>query len=139
VSVYRTQATAMNDIDCLEDALKETKSGAGKNFTPERHEEKVQLEGFQGDKRKNKAELVLRRAQVGGSSNDIGFERGEDGNFIAHISDYDRGRYNEKWLNELKAKYAVKKGLKIARQQGYTHLKTTKANGKTIIQFAARA
>jgi hypothetical protein len=139
MSVYRQQSTAMNDIDCLEDTLKESKSQSGKMFTPERHEPKAQLEGYEGKLRDQKAELILRRKEVGGSSNDMGFERGEDGNFIAHISAYDSRFYGGQWLNDLKANYAVKKALKIARQQGYTHLKTTNAKGKTIVQFAARA
>jgi hypothetical protein len=139
MSVYRQQSTNINDIDCLEDALKETKSKTGKNFSPERHEQKVNLKGYTGDTRKQQAELVLPKAQVGGAANDIGFERGEDGNFIAHISAYDSSHYNDKWLAQLKAKYAVGMAKKIAKQRGFTLMKTIPLpNGKTRLQFAVK-
>jgi hypothetical protein len=139
MSVYRQQNTQMSDADCLKESLEEMKFRGTEKVTPEVHAEKQNLEGYHGDKREQKAEIIIRRKQVGGASNDIGFERGEDGNFVAHISAYDQGYYNSKWLSELKGKYALKHGRKIARKNGYTILGTTQRNGKTVLRMSVKA
>jgi hypothetical protein len=142
MSAYREQTTEMNDVDCLKKALTKvpTREGkADKHFEPVVHKEKVQLEGYHGDKRKQMAEIVIPRQQVGGASNDIGFERGADGNFTAHISDYDRGFYNQKWLNGLKVEYAKEKAIKTAKSVGAVHMGTKSVNGKTVMRWAVKA
>ena len=64
------------------------------------------LYGCQGDVRQQTAEVIIRRKYVGRASNDIGFKRGEDGTFDAVISDDDRRKYSEEWLNRLTQRYA---------------------------------
>jgi hypothetical protein len=85
------------------------------------HDKPVNLFGYQNDKRNDVAEVVLRRAAVGGASNDIGFKLQEDGTFGAIISEYDGGSngackkndrtkniraYNSDWLKMLNQRYA---------------------------------
>ena len=82
-----------------------------------------QLQGYQGDKREQKANVILPRKAVGGASNDIGFELTEDGTYVAHVSDYDRGNssaqskkseynkgtgsgYNQSWLDAMTMRYS---------------------------------
>lgn len=77
------------------------------------------LYGYQGDVRKQKAHVIIRRKYVGMSSNDIGFEQQADGRFVAHISEFDQGtgeyssrkdaKYNETWQNKLCTYYGVEK------------------------------
>lgn len=55
----------------------------------EQHEFPVPLVGYQGDKREQKAHVVIRRSHVGTASNDIGFEILKDGIRII-VSDYDK-------------------------------------------------
>ena len=63
------------------------------------------LYGFQGDVREQKAHIIIRKKYVGPSSNDIGFERMADGTYRVWISDYDKGKYNQKWLDTLITRY----------------------------------
>lgn len=52
----------------------------------------IPLFGYHGDKRKERAMFVVRRAAVGSMSNDIGFYQAEDGKIRAYISDFDHTR-----------------------------------------------
>jgi hypothetical protein len=105
-------------------------------FRPEIHEEAVNLYGYQGDKREQKAHIVLPRSQVGGSSNDIGFERKEDGKLILHISEFDKRstKFNEGKFKQL---YAKNKLLKKVKKSGKYHLKGQEvtADGKIKVRL----
>ncbi|HLZ08866.1 MAG TPA: DUF1257 domain-containing protein [Chloroflexota bacterium] len=50
--------------------------------------EALPLYGYQGDRRSESAEIVVRRQHVGVASNDLGFSRTEDG-YIPIVSEYD--------------------------------------------------
>jgi hypothetical protein len=111
MSHYNNVKTEIRDQDCLVAALKTL------GFGPTIHEAAHQLEGYQGDKRQQTAEIIIPRRQVGGAANDIGFKRQENGTFTAIISDYDKRRYNEKWLAKLKTEYGVAKATRLAKRQ----------------------
>lgn len=72
-----------------------------------------------------KADIIIPRSQVGGSSNDIGFQRGADGKYKAIISDFDSTRHNGEWINKVKAnvadvgvqKQAKKLGMKLGKRE----------------------
>jgi hypothetical protein len=51
--------------------------------------EALSLTGYQGDRRPQTAELVIRRRYLGAASNDIGFARGSDG-YTPIVSEYDQ-------------------------------------------------
>jgi hypothetical protein len=114
MSKYSEIKTQLKDKECIIDALKE------KGFKPQSHENAVALTGYEGDRRSDKAEIIIPRSQVGHASNDIGFKRQDDGTYKAIISQYDGGRYNQKWLDEISQSYAEKKTSKIARNKGLT-------------------
>lgn len=122
--------TKFKDLQALVDAL------VGMGWTRdqiETHEKGAHLYGYQGDKRTQTANVIIRRQHVGGASNDIGFVKNADGTYEGIISEYDsraaigmakhtRG-YNQAWLKELTQKYteslytreAVRKGYKVKR------------------------
>lgn len=102
---------------------------------PEVHEKAVHLKGYGGDSRKETAEVVIPKAQVGGSSNDIGFKRTDKGTFQAIISEFDRSYYSADWLKKLNAVYAEKKARKIATTQGYEFVGRREVNGHVKLQF----
>jgi Txe/YoeB family toxin of Txe-Axe toxin-antitoxin module len=136
LSVYRQQNTEMTNLDSLQQALKEQPLRSKKKCEPVVHKEAQALEGYQGDKRKQKAHIIIPRDQVGGSSNDIGFEKGADGKIVAHISDFDKSHYNAKWLAKLKGDYVRIEGRRIARQKGLVYKGEQKLpNGKTRLTF----
>lgn len=64
------------------------------------------LFGYQGDERKEVAHIIIRRESVGRSSNDMGFIKNSDGTYSAIISEYDKRKYGDTWLKELKGNYA---------------------------------
>jgi hypothetical protein len=84
------------------------------------HETAQHLYGYQGDVRKQTAEVIIRRHYVGIHSNDIGFKRQEDGRFEAIISEYDRHQYSPEWLNGLTQRYGYHTLMATAPTQGFT-------------------
>jgi hypothetical protein len=107
---------------CIKDeqTLLETLAEMGYDSSKvEVHEKPVALHGFQGDERVQKAHVVIRRRNVGHSSNDIGFEKQEDGSYKAWVSDYDkhRGLGQKIVQNEFFQAYAKNRVLKWAKQQ----------------------
>jgi hypothetical protein len=82
------------------------------------HDTPMALFGYQGDKRAQKAHIIIRRRYIGSSSNDIGYEE-VNGRFVAHISEFDSGtgtysshtdaRCNQAWQLKLSTYYGVEK------------------------------
>ncbi len=84
------------------------------------HETAQHLYGYQGDVRAQTAELIIHRKYLGSASNDIGFKRQEDGQFEAIISEYDRHKYSQDWLNALTQRYGYHALIATAPAQGFT-------------------
>lgn len=110
MSAYITLATPITDQDCLLLALADLGYGSG---VVEIHAEPVPLSGYEGGRRPQRAEIVIRRQHVGPASNDIGFERTPTG-FRAHVSDYDRARHGDAWLARLRERYEAHTQDKLA-------------------------
>lgn len=119
MSMYCEVKTQFKNQDCLIAAMMETHGWTQEQI--EVHTEAQPLIGYQNDARPQKAHIIVRRVNVGTASNDLGFERQPDGSFVAHISEYDRNRYNDQWINNLKGNYAFHV---VARQQ--------QARGRTV-------
>ena len=84
------------------------------------HETGQPLYGFQGDVRPEKAEVIVRRQDLGAASNDIGFKQQKDGQFEAIISAYDRAyRYSRQWLKELTQRYGYHALMATVPEQGF--------------------
>ena len=118
------------DLDCLLRALEAIKpEWKGKI---EVHQTAQNLRGYQNDIRPQKAHVIIRRHNVGQSSNDIGFERQMNGTYKAYISEYDEKsmRYNSEWVGKLKQAYGAEKVIKEAGKNGYKVTKT--AVGKNV-------
>ena len=122
--------TEYNDQECLLAALAE----AGYK-TVEVHKEAQQLVGYHGDLRPERAHIIVRRQYIGSASNDIGFVKGENGKYTAIISDFDKGKHDEKWLTGLKKKYAEKRAAKEAKKRGLVLKSRRVVNGKTVVTY----
>jgi hypothetical protein len=72
----------------------------------ERHPTAQHLYGYQGDRRAQTAEVIIRRKYVGSASNDIGFKRQADGTFEAIISEFDRQKHSQHWVDQVAQRYA---------------------------------
>jgi uncharacterized protein DUF1257 len=114
MSHFTRVRTTLRDPELLAAAL------AAVGFaTVETHDSPQTLYGYQGDARPERAEVIVRRRDIGRLSNDIGFRRREDGGFEAIISEYDRSRYGQAWLTELARAYGHAAALRYAEQNGY--------------------
>jgi hypothetical protein len=114
MSHFTRVRTKLRDAEALVAALK----AVGLSRV-EVNEEPQQLYGYQGDTRPERAEVIIRRKDIGRLSNDIGFARQADGLFEAIISDYDRPKYNEAWLAGLSRSYSYAATVKYAETHGY--------------------
>ncbi len=114
MSHFTRLKTRINDVAGL------TKALADVGFKEvEVHETAQNLYGYQGDVRKQTAEVIVRRKFVGSASNDIGFKRQDDGAFEAIVSGYDRHRYSERWLAKLSQRYAYHVAKVKLAEQGF--------------------
>ena len=119
MSHYSQIKSIMKRKSSLIKALQKIDNGRWKNAV-EVPEEATNLYGYQGDKREQKADIIIRRKHVGGSSNDIGFKQREDGTFEAIISDYDSSRHDSSWLDRLTQQYACETVKEVAYENGYS-------------------
>jgi hypothetical protein len=142
MSAYSKNKTIYRDRECLLLAL------ASQGYTKEMVEihEGVgsQLIDYCGrpthylDPTGDKANIIVRRKNVGGAANDLGFKKSADGTYDAIVSAYDTGKHNTKWFNQLKAVYTEAVSNKEAKRQGLKPYKTTVlANGKKLVQYLA--
>ena len=114
MSHFTTIKTKITDIPSLVAAL------ADVGFkTVEVHQEPQHLFGYQGDQRAQVAEIIIRRKFVGRASNDIGFKLQRDGTFDAIVSQYDRTKYSQAWLQRLLQRYAYHAVRAKLEEQGF--------------------
>ncbi|MBN1607292.1 MAG: DUF1257 domain-containing protein [Polyangiaceae bacterium] len=104
------------------------------------HEQAQPLYGYQGDRRPETAEVIIRREHIGRAANDVGFKRQESGEFRATISEYDRRtRCNDQWLRELNRTYAYHLVRDQAREQDLViEEEKTLENGDVVIVLSER-
>ena len=112
------------------------------------HENGAALYGYQGDNRANKSKnsadyappchIIIRRKHVGSASNDVGYQRTEDGKYVAYISDYDKGHhFNAKKQNSVMQEYTAEVTEKQLKSQGYSMKRVTEKDG-TIKLYATK-
>ncbi|HBL10385.1 MAG TPA: hypothetical protein DD379_03040 [Cyanobacteria bacterium UBA11162] len=115
MSHFTSIKTQIKNVDALVKAL----ADVGFNQV-ELHENDQHLYGYRGDVRPETAEVIIRRNYIGSASNDIGFKRQEDGAFKAIISEYDRNKYSQDWLNSLTQRYGYHTLMATAPSEGFT-------------------
>src|ERR1017187_9484929 len=116
MSAYLPFETTFNDQECLVKALADNDVISYKNV--EVHEKAQHLIGYHADVRPEKANIIVRRKDIGGASNDIGFVKNEKGNYVAIVSDFVKNKHNTQYMTGLKRSYAAARMHKEARRQG---------------------
>ena len=130
MSKYNRQKSTYNDRDCLVAALNE------QGYTEvEVHEEAVNLIGYHGDTRPEKANVIVRRKHIGTAANDLGFVKEADGTYSAIVSDYDSRKHGAVWMTGLKKAYTEKRLIKHAAKNGLKYLGKKVVNNKVQIQW----
>jgi len=113
MSAYHEYETQFNDRESLIGALMDM------GLEPEVYDTPVPLVGYEGSARKQKAEIVIRREQLGRLSNDLGFALQPDGTYRMIVSDYDeRTVFGPKRVAELKLRYGERRAMKLAKAKG---------------------
>ena len=100
---------SMDELDCLVESLQEM------GYKPVVTEKAKNLYGYQGDKRTQKAHIIIPRSQVGAASNDVGFEK-VNGKYIMHLSEYDQHHFKTNKLKQLYNKAKITKYVKKTRK-----------------------
>ena len=132
MSEYHEVELEVNDEKSIVQSLEEL------GYKPVVTTEPVQLEGYLGDSRRQKANIVIPRHQVGGASNDIGFEK-VGKKYKMHISEYDIGQrfFDEKEFKKLYSKNLVLNKLKKSKKFKKKSVNVDK-NGKITIKLKRR-
>jgi len=122
-----------------EDTLKESLEAMG--YKPQVHKLPVNLEGYHGDKRKQKAHIIIPRRQVGGASNDVGFEKTEDGKYILHLSEYDQRAksFDLQKLKQIYGKTAIEKAIKAKPSKFFKKSEEVDALGNIRMKIRVRS
>ena len=96
----------------------------------------MSLYGYQGDRRKETANIVIRRKFVGSASNDLGFQK-TDAGYVAVISEFDRRTMMQgKFLINLRTNYNLKSAEKLARNlRGTLHQERVGSTIKIRIKY----
>ena len=121
---------AFRNRECLLSALAEC------GYAKVEEGESLSLYGYQGDQRKETAQIVVRRQFIGGASNDLGFQKTEAG-YVPVISEYDQ-RYmmQGKFLTALRTNYNLKSAEKLARSlRGTLHQERIGSTIKIRIKY----
>jgi len=107
-------------------------------YKPEIHQEPQPLEGYLGDRRAELAHVIIRRQQIGGSSNDVGFRRQPDGTYRAIVSEFDK-RTHPELLGLVSQRYAEVRTIAQAKNKGYKLASREQtADGKIRLVFGVR-
>lgn len=114
MSHYSKIKTKIMERDALLAALKEMGY-----HNVEVHEKADSLYGYQGDRRPERAEVIIRRKFIGPASNDIGFRKADDGSYEAIVSQYDQGMLGKDWVDRVCQKYAEHAVLAKLEAQGF--------------------
>ena len=130
MSKYNRQKSTYNDRDCLVAALNE------QGYTDvEVHEEAVNLIGYHGDTRPEKANVIVRRKHIGTAANDLGFVKEADGTYSAIVSDYDSRKHGAVWMTGLKKAYTEKRLIKHAAKNGLKYLGKEVVKGRVQLKW----
>ena len=125
MSHFTTLQTQITDVKALRAALADLGFG-----DVEVHDRAQHLYGYRGDEREQTAEVIVRRKHLGWLSNDLGFKRNAGGTFDAIISNYDRRKYSQEWLDRLTQRYAYHAARAKLEEQGFVLTSEEQKDGK---------
>lgn len=142
MSHYVDVKTSITDEECLTKALCRVENGhdcyhrTWDKSHIESHKQAMNLYGYKGDMRTDKANVIIRRKNVGRASNDLGFVKNADGSYTAIISEFD-GRsmgFSSVWLQRLTTYYGVEKAKKEFKARGIKYTETTDEKGRVQLK-----
>jgi len=136
VSAYTRVATKIKRPSCLIKALQKL---GFKSHMIETFDTAMGLKGYHGDVRSQKAHIRIKGSgwgnqnYVGNASNDLGWEKLEDGSFAFHVSDYDQSKYDRAWQNKLLNYYAAEVVREVAEENSFFIEEEEEINGEITL------
>ena len=124
MSHYTVVKTRITDRECLKCALAEL------GYQVEEGES-LPLYGYQGDRRPQTADIVVRRRFIGSASNDLGFKWVGD-HFNAIISEYDVRLLGRDFIPRLTRAYAYHKVKNEVDRRGLAVVEEERLEDQTI-------
>ena len=106
-------------------------------YNPQVHKKAINLHGYQGDKRTQKAHIIIPRKQVGSASNDVGFERVKKG-FVLHASAYDNAWRTGAKIKKLNMTYSENKLKKVVNSCVHYNMNSRKVRDDGNIEIHIR-
>ena len=106
-------------------------------YKPQVSDKPKNLFGYQGDKRKQKAHIIIPRSQITKASNDIGFEKvGKE--YIMHVSEYDENikSFDTGKLKQLYTKHRINSI--VNRKNAKYKIKNQSVDKKGIIKIVIK-
>ena len=141
MSHYTVTRTKICNEECL---IKALQNMGFKSHMIEVSKTPLSLKGYTGDTREQTANVRIRGAgwgssenYVGSASNDLGWELQSDGTYIMHVSEYDRGKYNESWQNKLMQQYSKEVIKDISAKNSLFIEEEIEENGEIFIQLSS--
>jgi len=114
MSHYSKIDTQICDVEALKRALKEVGYAH-----IETHSDPQHLFGYQGDRRPEKANIIIRRKHISQASNDIGFVKTDKGTYKAIVSEYDQHILGSDWVDKVCKIYAYYAVVEKLEEQGF--------------------
>ena len=101
------------------------------------HKEAQSLFGYHGDRRQEKANVIVRRQHISSAANDLGFIKKSNGSFAAIVSEFDSGKHDASWFIGLKKAYGENAAIKVAAKNGFKYLgkKINATTGRPQMQW----
>ena len=93
--------------------------------------------GWQGRRRQETADYVIRRQYIETSANDLGFHRKADGTFEVIISAFDQASRGQQILEQVQQRYAYHAVVAEAQTKGYTVIEQAGDDGVIRLQLKA--
>jgi len=130
MSKYKRITTQIKDEGLLRKALEDV-------GLPFEQGEGLALYGYEGKRRRETAEVVIRRRHIGSVANDLGFHRLGDGSYEVIISEYDRRTRGQKILDQVRQRYAYHGVCQKAQAKGYTVVEQVEDDGVIRLRLSA--
>jgi hypothetical protein len=125
MSHFTTVKTQIVDKEYLLKALAEC------GFSTVKEGDNLPLYGYQGDKRAQTADIVVRRKHISPASNDLGFKKTDSGYEII-ISEYDVKLLGQNFTNKLMQNYAYHVTKDSLKEQDFTIIEEEVQKDNTI-------
>jgi hypothetical protein len=131
MSEYHEVDLDLTDESAILESLKEL------GYDPIVCTDPVNLHGYMGDSRNQRAHIVIPKNQVGSASNDLGFEK-VNGKYVMRISEYDinTSKFNQKeFTKNYKKNYVLNK---LKKSNKFKKRSVTTKDGKIVIKLTRK-